>query len=376
MAISKKILFIGPKSPPVSGYANVVEALMNCLESEGGVVRYISTVPSFLAKLYPSHIWKFCRALYFIFKIVLISALLPFYKKVYINLNGGFSLFFDAFTCFLAATFSKRITLHHNSCSYLNKKSKLFSFIAHTTQKSGSTHVVNCKSMKDKLLTFYGVEEDNIKIISNISILTSQKNKISLPKVDSTGTRNNNFCVGYMGYMNSEKGIDKFASAVNMLQLLPTKNKYNFIGKAVGPIHDDKLIKKLKKDTAPFISYSNPVYGKERNSFFDSIDVLLFPSKYAVEAEPLTVYHALERGVPVISSDIGCLPEMLSGFDDSHSFNQKTFDNEAVQAIINIASKNREQLKILKQTIITQYNDQKLIKEKNFKLFLQGQVND
>tara|TARA_B110000305_G_C19409392_1_gene624559 strand:- start:348 stop:1397 length:1050 start_codon:yes stop_codon:yes gene_type:complete len=349
---------------------------MNCLESEGGRIRHISTVPSFLAKLYPSHIWKFFRAIYFVIKIVLISALLPFYKKIYLNLNGGFSLFFDVIICFLAATFSKRITLHHNSCSYLNKKSRLFGCIAYISQKSGSIHVVNCKLMKDKLSTFYGIQDEYIKIISNISILSSQHYTTSLPKVDTMDPRNSNFCIGYMGYMNREKGVDNFALVVSMLQMLPTKNKYNFIGKAVGPIHDQRLMKKLRQDTASFISYENSVYGDERNSFFDSIDVLLFPSKYAVEAEPLTVYHALERGIPVISSDIGCLPEILFDFEDSHSFSQKTFASDTVQAIVKIANKNREQLKVLKKTIITQYHDQKLIKEENFKLFLKSQIND
>jgi glycosyltransferase involved in cell wall biosynthesis len=55
-----------------------------------------------------------------------------------------------------------------------------------------------------------------------------------------------------------------------------------------------------------------PCYGAEKESFWESIDVLLFPSKYSNEAAPLVVYEAMAHGVPVIAWERGCLSDMVS----------------------------------------------------------------
>jgi glycosyltransferase involved in cell wall biosynthesis len=57
--------------------------------------------------------------------------------------------------------------------------------------------------------------------------------------------------------------------------------------------------------------YIGPVFGEAKEVFYRQLDVFLFPTKYANEAEPLVVYEALRQGVYVIACDRGAISEML-----------------------------------------------------------------
>ena len=58
------------------------------------------------------------------------------------------------------------------------------------------------------------------------------------------------------------------------------------------------------------IDYVGPRYGRDKDAFYDSIDVLVFPTQN--EAEPLVVHEAIERGVPVIAYGSGAIPEIIN----------------------------------------------------------------
>ena len=63
----KDFLYIGPKAPPVTGYANIVTALAACFLKEGAEITYISSVPTWCSRFYPGWKWKLLRLTYMIF---------------------------------------------------------------------------------------------------------------------------------------------------------------------------------------------------------------------------------------------------------------------------------------------------------------------
>ncbi len=54
-----------------------------------------------------------------------------------------------------------------------------------------------------------------------------------------------------------------------------------------------------------------PLYGAQKEQFYRQLDVFLFPTNYANEAEPLVIYEAMRQGVHVIACDRGSIAEML-----------------------------------------------------------------
>src|SRR5680860_532784 len=59
------------------------------------------------------------------------------------------------------------------------------------------------------------------------------------------------------------------------------------------------------------LDYVGPQYGADKKTFFDSIDALIFPTRYANEAEPLTIHEAATHGLSVIAYGRGSIPEIV-----------------------------------------------------------------
>jgi glycosyltransferase involved in cell wall biosynthesis len=351
------LLFIGPKAPPVTGYANIVNSLNSCLNKKRINTTYFSTVPSLFSKLFPSRKWKVLRFLYLLVIIPFIVFLIPLHKCIYININGGAGLFFDiVITCF-SRLMRKQIYLHHNSYSYLNRNH----FIARHLFKIASihsTHVVNSLSMKDCLIKQYkGVSI--VKVISNAAILTIDNPDYfssSLPSLEQKTQDKMTF--GFMGYMDDQKGIDLFCETISYL----ISKGISLTAIAVGPVHNKLFFNNIKDKFSSIVEFKEPVYGSDFDLFFQEVDILLFPSKYKNEAEPLTVYHALNAGVPVLSTQVGCLKNMMDECKYCDSFSELTYKEHVLRYIENNIAINMNR-QTLREAVSLNYqntNDKKI----------------
>lgn len=56
---------------------------------------------------------------------------------------------------------------------------------------------------------------------------------------------------------------------------------------------------------------TGPVFGKDKENLLAGSDIFVFPSHYPLEAMSLVVLEAMRAGLPVITSDIGSLPEVV-----------------------------------------------------------------
>lgn len=364
-----KVLFLGPKSPPVTGYANIVNALAKCLIKEGASVKYISTVPCFLAPLFPSALWKLFRLMYLSFVFPAVLVVMPFNAVLYVNINGDLGQFFDVFFVAIGRILGKNIILHHNSYGYINNK-KILSQWLFFIAGSNAKHVVNCDDMSQKLVSTYDYVK-NVYIVSNSSILIME-NSNYFASNDFVAKRSdydeNILTLGFMGYFNLEKGIDTFSSIVKGIEGI---ENHAVRGVAVGPVYDEKLIKMLKQQYGNLIEFRPPVFGQQRDNFFNEIDILFFPSRYLNEAEPLTVHHALSMGVPIVATDVGCLKQILGQFDSCYSLSADDYLLGAEKVVRDeLLSKSFEQRKALKTSLKDNYRRCSLDSIADFKITL------
>ena len=71
------------------------------------------------------------------------------------------------------------------------------------------------------------------------------------------------------------------------------------------------LVREALKKYPDSINYRGPVHGSNKKEFFNDIHIMLFPSRYKNEAQPLVVFEALSYGVPVICFNRGCIENMV-----------------------------------------------------------------
>jgi glycosyltransferase involved in cell wall biosynthesis len=76
------------------------------------------------------------------------------------------------------------------------------------------------------------------------------------------------------------------------------------------------------------------VFGEKKQNFFDEVDVLVFPTKYKNEAEPLTILEAMRSGIPVIACDRGAIREILTPSTGLVVESADAFQAQAFQQIV------------------------------------------
>lgn len=348
--MSKKILFIAPKAPPVTGLANISNAVAKLLEDAGHTVSFVSNIPNFAASLYPGSSWRIVRLGFFIFVLVPKFLYRLFSKDiVYLNVNGGSALVYDIFFARMARVMGAQIFVHHNSFSYLNDYSSLANFLFRAAGHN-ATHVVNCRCMRRLLETQYGLK-GRARLLSNSNILNNERHHqfgpISFPAI----TQGSELRVGFMGYYTKEKGIDLFCETIEMVK----KTGRNISAVAVGIVRDRDFYESMLSKYGNIVDFLEPQYGREKDDFFASLDVLLFPSRYRTEAEPLVVYDALAAGVAVLGSKVGCLPEILDDYTSCMSCSIDQFKQQASVRLLEHAALSTDERGKHKKKLVMEY---------------------
>jgi glycosyltransferase involved in cell wall biosynthesis len=326
----KRIFFLGPKPPPVSGYANIVNILATRLLAFGNKVEYVSTVPTYLNALYPGRLWVLARMFYLLGLIVFVAFKIIPKSLIYLNLNGGMGQFFDLGVVVFARLLRRELIIHHNSYSYINSRSKLSGWIFQLAGDA-SVHIVNCDCMAKALVDRYALNS-SVVVISNAAILSKSRESSTSKFVSRFAgfSQRKSLVVGFMGYYNKEKGVDLFAEVIKAAKV----NGLAISGVAVGPVREELFYEELMENFSEFVEFCGPRYGKEKDAFFDSIDLLMFPSRYKSEAEPLIIHDALAKGVPVVATKLGCVGELLSQFEGCHTFKEVEFHKHAIGVIV------------------------------------------
>ncbi len=116
----------------------------------------------------------------------------------------------------------------------------------------------------------------------------------------------------YLSNIHESKGIRTLMAAIpHVIGMIP-----NVLFIIAGPCQD----RSVEKDFLGFVESpgiqesvkrTGPVYGKDKDELLSSSDIFVFPSHYPFEAMSLVVLEAMRAGLPVVTSDIGALPEVV-----------------------------------------------------------------
>lgn len=291
------VMFVGPLPPPVHGFSEINRQMLSRL-------KLVANVDVFdLASAKPGTLFggigPWVRLL-LLFGKFFGMAVRGKGDVLYLPLSGGYRQIIDACFAIVALLSRMRIVVHHHSFTYINRQ-PIYARAALRLLR-GATHIVLCVDMGELLCDRYGISRDRLRTISNAAFLDGmqvykrpvfQKKKLIL---------------GFLSNITAAKGCFDF---IELVRVAAGKG-VAVEGLMAGPVHpsiagafSDALA------STDFVRHVGPVYGAEKQGFFEEIDLLVFPTRYENEAEPVTIWEAMEASVPVIALARGCIGGML-----------------------------------------------------------------
>lgn len=274
---TSRVLVVGPQPPPVHGFSTITHLIGAELVKHGALLidSKVRSAKGVLSNLFAI----FCGAR-------------GGKSTVYIALSGGRAQLLDLLYGLIAAWCGAELVLHHHSTAYLCPEgaSPLRRFVFRRVGQ----HVVLCECMADALIEFYKVDRRRVMELSNAAFMEGS-GRLTLSREAQPLT------VGFLSNISFEKGVLEFVRIVASMG-------GQVRGIIAGPVDveiKDRFVEEIAR--VPEVSYIGPVYGSQKSEFFARIDLLIFPTRYRNEAEPLVVLEALGSGVPSIVYPRGCL---------------------------------------------------------------------
>ena len=287
----RSIFFVGPLPPPVHGFSLINEKMLGALRAQGSPVHVFDLAPH-------------TRWAPFVQWFAFIGALLRAGRSncsLYLPISGGLRQLIDLLFIVPARLMGWNIFVHHHSFAYLNKKPWHATLVFKVLRNA--KHIVLCTSMGEKFGQQYGILPSNLRVLSNSAFLALSVNTVTAKPVLNAA-----ITLGFLSNITAEKGIFKFLDAIDALhaQHIPC----NVV--VAGPVQPEiQADFDARLAAIPHARHIGPVYGDAKQQFFNSIDVLLFPTLYANEAEPVTLWEAMAQAIPVIALQRGCIQGMV-----------------------------------------------------------------
>jgi glycosyltransferase involved in cell wall biosynthesis len=296
------ILFVGPLPPPVHGFSLINAAMLARFQAQAesvvtfnrvpiagalrivGLIRGVSMFGRFAEKLLQS----------------------PAASTLYIGLSGGWGQLKDLPYILAALLLRRRILVHHHSFAYLRQSALHARWVLSCLR--GSQHIALCECMAQALSDRYRIPRAQIEILSNAAFVDQAYTPATVAEQVAQRAPGGPLRLGFLSNITADKGIWAFLELVDQL----SSQGLAVIAQIAGPVASDIQIQfKAEVALRPSCRHIGAVYDEKKVAFFASIDVLVFPTFYANEAEPVTIIEALACGVPVVANARGCITDLL-----------------------------------------------------------------
>jgi glycosyltransferase involved in cell wall biosynthesis len=292
--MTRRVAFVGPLPPPVHGFANVCAQMLGLLKA-GSDVEVFDRAPRTTNKTANilKQLLRPCR--------FFALSLAHHEVSLYLALSGGLGQIYDWLYLLVCKIFRHRIFIHHHSFSYVNAPSLLnqlfFSIVRH------ETHIVLSRGMGLALARAYNIDATKVRVMSNAAFFPPKPHVAPNRLNESTPIR-----LGFISNITFEKGFVEFFAVLSELKKLGVPYRAQIAG-PVAPAAREAFAELLASSVDTI--HLGPIYGETKDRFYQQLDVLLFPTKYSNEAEPLVIHEALRNGVHVIACDRGAIAELL-----------------------------------------------------------------
>lgn len=287
----RRFAVLGPFPPPIHGLSVACERLTRILEEHGDILR-LNRAPGQMAgkrRLLLQLVRTLACAVRFAFFCMQSRG-----RTLYVHLSGGKGQLVDGAFIAIARIFACECLIHHHSFKYVTRRNQLSAFVFRIGSKA--KHVALCEEMAAGLAGLYGIPRSDFFVVSNAALLQ--------PCAKTFGHQGA-ITFGFLSNITMEKGIFDFLRlAADLHPLYPEVQLH-----IAGPVHSS-IAKELEGALVelPYLKYFGAVYDGEKDDYLNGLDVLVFPTAYEHEAEPITILEAMQHGVHFFGYRKGCLP--------------------------------------------------------------------
>ena len=160
------------------------------------------------------------------------------------------------------------------------------------------------------------------------------KNVIPAPQIDRKPHKK--FVLLFMGLLVKEKGI------YDLVEILGEyKNEYkDNLELIIGGNGNDKILNEaiVSRNVESFVHYVGWVSGQKKNDLFNTADAYILPSY--IEGVPISILEAMSYGLPIISTRVGGIPEIVSEGKNGLLFDAG--DKKSMKECIDIMLENKD----------------------------------
>jgi len=128
----------------------------------------------------------------------------------------------------------------------------------------------------------------------------------------------------FLGRIDETKGIRHILDAVSILNKKQCQYSLNFCGR--GPLQE--WLKKTIIENNLQINFRGVVAGKEKQEIMNNSDVMLLPTRHN-EGMPYSILEAFCYGMPVISTAVGAIPDLVKDGETGFLIGHNDFESLA-----------------------------------------------
>ena len=352
--MSKKILFIAPLPPPITGQSVASEKIINNLKYE-----YIFNTINFSKKNFKHGISSFGRILEVIDIIKKVIKNRKTADIVYLTLSQSLAgNIKDLIILFLTRSKKQIIHLHGGGISnIIYDRHPVIFYLNKIILKHVDKIIVLGKSLKS-IYSF--LDEKRICVVPNYSdkyLFLNEKDIREKYKTDSIN-------ILFLSNLIPGKGYKELAdAAVNLSEKYKNKISFSFIG-GFESGDDNDFLEKI--NSIENIKYHGVVKGYDRLEYFKKAHVFCLPTYYPYEGQPISILESYAAGCNVVTTDHAGIGDVF--YDNINGRYVEKKSVESLQSVLDnlITEYFNDKSRMLKTGLNNREIAEKKFTEKNY----------
>lgn len=192
--------------------------------------------------------------------------------------------------------------------------------------------IVPCLGMKNELChIFEWLNPDDLSVIYNgKSLLKSPDLRIIEKLRKVMGLKPDHFLIGYIGQISKTKNLSILISAFSTLLKQNSHLRLLIVGE--GPEKEAVKDLALSLGILPFVIFTG--YVEDIEKFLSIIEIGILTSES--EGFPNTILEYMMAGIPIVASNVGCIPEAIEDNENGLLFESNNVDQliDSLQKLI------------------------------------------